>query len=91
LKKIIFKRLYNHLNDNNILVYDQYGFREKLSTETAIYTLLNNVSSFDRRNLLGGLFCNLQKAFDCVSHEILLAKMKFYGISGIANKLMESY
>jgi len=29
--------------------------------------------------------------FDCVNHEILLAKMKFYGFSGISNKLMESY
>jgi len=92
IEKIIFKRLHNYLNDNNILVGDQYGFREQLSTETAIYTLLNNVlSSFDRRNLVGGLLCDLQKAFDCVNHEILLAKMKFYGISGIAGKLMESY
>ena len=92
IEKIIFKRLYNYLNDNNILIGDQYGFREKLSTETAIYTLLNNVlSSFDRTNLVGGLFCDLQKAFDCINQEILLAKMKFYGISGIANKLMESY
>ena len=83
--------MYYYLNDNNLLVGDQYGFREKLFTETAIYTLLNSVlSPFDRRNLLGGLFCDLQKAFDCVNHKILLAKMKFYGISGIANKLMES-
>ena len=71
IEKIIFKRLHNYLNDNNILVGDQYGFREQLSTETAIYTLLNNVlSSFDRRNLVGGLFCDLQKAFDCVNHII---------------------
>ena len=84
--------MYNYLNDNNIQVGDQYGFREKLSAKTAIYTLLNNaLSSFDRRNLVGGSFCNLQKAFDCINHEILLAKMKFHGISGIANKLMESY
>ena len=40
IEKIIYKRLYNYLNDNNILVGDQYGFREKLSTETATYTLL---------------------------------------------------
>jgi len=58
IEKIIFKRLHNYLNDNNILVGDQYGFREKLSTKTAIYTLLNNVlSSFDRRNLVGGGLC----------------------------------
>ena len=38
IEKIIYKRLYNYLNDNNILVGDQYGFRAKLSTETAIHT-----------------------------------------------------
>jgi hypothetical protein len=41
--------------------------------------------------MVGGLFCDLQKAFDCVSHDILLSKMKFYGITDIANKLTESY
>ena len=86
------KRLYNYLNDNNILVGDQYGFREKLCTQRAIYTLLNNVlSSLDKRILVGGLFCDLQKEFDCVNHAILLAKMKSYGLSGIANKFMGSY
>jgi len=40
---------------------------------------------------VGGLFCDLQKAFECVSHDILLAKLEFYGISGTANKLLRSY
>jgi hypothetical protein len=58
----------------------------------ATYTLLNNVlSSLDRKNFVDGLFCDLQKAFDCVNHNILLAKMEFHGISGIVNKLMKSY
>jgi hypothetical protein len=91
IEKIIYKRLYSHLN-NNILVNEQSGFREKLSTEMATYTLLNNIlSSLDRKNHVCGLFCDLQKAFDCVNHNIFLAKMEFYGISGIVNKLMISY
>ena len=45
----------------------------------------------ERRNFVGGLFCDMQKAFNCVNHEILLEKMKLYGISGTVNKLMESY
>ena len=47
--------------------------------------------SLDKKNLVGGLFCELQKVFDCVNHNILLAKLEFYSISGIANKLMRSY
>jgi ABC-type amino acid transport system permease subunit len=74
------------------LVNEQFGFREKLSTEMATYTLFNNVlSSLDKKNFVGGLFCDLQKAFDFVNHNILLAKTEFYGISGIVNKLMNSY
>jgi len=41
--------------------------------------------------LFGGLFCDLKKAFNCVNYDILLLKMKFYGIVGVAHKLMESY
>ena len=73
------------------MVNEQFGFREKLSTEMATYTLLNILSSLDKKNHVRGLFCDLQKAFNCVNHNILLAKMEFYGIWGIVNKLMRSY
>jgi hypothetical protein len=88
IEKIIYKRLYCHLN-NNILVNEQFGFP---STEMATSALLNKVSLFlDKKNFVGGLFCDLHKAFDCITHDILLAKMEFYGISDIVNKLMRSY
>ena len=40
---------------------------------------------------MGGLFCDIHKAFNCVNHEILLAKLEMYGISGSSNKLIQSY
>jgi len=77
---------------NNILVKELFGFRCNNSTEIAIYTLINNIlSSLNKKIIVGGLFCDLQKAFDCINYDILLPEMKFYGISDVANKLMESY
>jgi len=91
-EKVLYKRLYNHLITNNILVPEQFGFRCNTSTEAAIYTLISNIlSSLNTKTLVGGLFCDLQKAFDCVDHDILLSKMKFYGITGSTGRLMESY
>ena len=92
IEKIIYKRLYQHVLINNILVKEQFGFRENSSTDMATHDLLNTVLlSLDKKEYVGGLFCDLQKAFDCVSHDTVLAKLDYYGFTGTANKLMSSY
>ena len=84
-EKIICKRLYHHLTPNSILVKEQFGFRCNNSTEIAIYTLINILSSLNNKIIVRGLFCDLQKAFDCINYDILLSKMKFYSTLGVAN------
>ena len=49
------------------------------------------LSSLNDKIIVHVLFCDLNKTFDCVSYDILLLKMKCYGIVVVAHKLMESY
>jgi hypothetical protein len=41
--------------------------------------------------LVGGILCDLQKAFECVNHKILMDKLEFYGIEGKYKMLIKSY
>jgi hypothetical protein len=60
--------------------------------DKAIYHLTNNIlQALDNNQLVGGLFCDLSKAFDYVNHDILLAKLEFYGVTGHVHKLITSY
>jgi hypothetical protein len=64
IEKITFKRLYDHTNINNVLLKEQFGFKTNSSTEIAAYILINNIlSSLNNKLLVGGLFCDLKKAF----------------------------
>ena len=72
-EKIIYKRIYLHLTSNNVLVKEQFGIRCNNSTEIAIYTVGNKIlASLNNKIIVSGLFCNLQKAFDCINHDIII-------------------
>jgi hypothetical protein len=70
----------------------QFGFREHLSTNHAIFSLVNTIlEALNKNHKVRGIFCDLHKAFDSVNHEILLKKLQFYGIVGKFYKLIKSY
>ncbi len=70
----------------------QYGFRTDHSTEVATLELIDRVIlEMDKNNTPLNLFLDLSKAFDTVDHKILLKKLNYYGINGVAYNLMESY
>ena len=47
--------------------------------------------SVDNGGTFGALFTNLSKAFDCLSHELLIAELDVYGFDKNALKLVNSY
>ncbi len=85
-EKVIFKQRYQFFQDA------QYRFRTEHSTEFASLELVDRVIfEMGKMNIPINIFLDLSKAFDTLHHKILLEKLKHYGITGVAYKLMESY
>ena len=58
-----------------------------MSTSHALIDLVDEIrQSMDTQLYTLGVFIDLKKAFDTVNHSILLQKLNFYGIRGIAEK-----
>ncbi len=92
LEKIIFVRMMNFLIEKNILSERQFGFRPKFSTEYAILDIYEKLlKNLDEKQTSCAIFLDLAKAFDTVSHDILLRKLEKYGIRGNALELLSSY
>ena len=81
IEKLLHKRLYNFLEEHNILFHNQFGFRKNNSTINALIQITETIKeSIDKGKYGCGIFIDLRKAFDTVNHEILLNKLEHYGI-----------
>ena len=92
LEKLMYKRVYNFLIENNIIYDLQFGFRQKFSASHALINLTKNMRQTLDEGYIGcGIFVDLQKAFDTLDHEVLLSKLDYYDIRGISNNWFKSY
>jgi len=91
---VMHRMILKYLTNYNILSTEQYGFRLGLRTDNATYKLTTEIlNSMKNKLLVGGKFCDLEKGFCYVNHDILLYeyKLKFYGISDKNLQLYQSY
>jgi hypothetical protein len=81
LVKIYLSRLNQHTCDHNIIINEQFSFRHQSSTIKASCALFNEIlEALNKQKIVDGVFCDLKKAFNTVSHEILLSDLQFYRI-----------
>ena len=84
--------MYDYFNDNNLLAEHQYGFRKLHSTEFAAVKLVDYISKqMESGTIPCNLYIDLSKAFDTLSYDILLHKLRYYGFSGTKLKLLRCY
>ena len=92
LEKIIFKYLYNYLQENDILTKFQSGLRPKDSTVNQLLEIYHTIiENLDKGKDIKFIFCDVSKAFDKVWHRGLLHKLQKYGITGNILNWFNSY
>ena len=82
----------NFITKYNLLNPALNVFRSGRSTADAMYNVVNFITEqFDCDNDILGICINVSKAFDSLSHKILLDKLYAFDFRGIAYKWLKSY
>ena len=92
LEKLMYDRIMEFVKDNDVLYNMQFGLRKGHSTAIALMLLTDRISNaLYHGEYVLGVFLDFSKAFNTVDHEILLRKLYYYGIRGIAYDWLNSY
>ena len=92
IEKIVHNRIYTHCNNYNLLDPKQGGFRPGHSTISTTAFYINDIyEAMNNNETTISIYIDAMKAFDTVNHEILLKKIKYFGITGKNAKWLQNY
>ena len=90
-ERIVFDKIYDHIA-SFIICSEQYGFMRKRSTIQQLlihlHSLIDSVSSGHQSDVV---YLDIKKAFDSVSHSILLTKLWSAGLCGATWRFFVAY
>lgn len=91
-ERIILTRLNKHLVENKILRNEQFGFRQKHSTNHQLLRITENIiEGFNKNEVTGIVFLDIAQAFDKVWHDGLIHKLIMYKFPPYLIHLIKSY
>ena len=83
LEHIIYSNIISHLESYNVLSNSQFGFRAKRSAEQQLLRTIHDFAlNLNNKTQTDVILLDFCKAFDKVSHCLLLRKFDHYGIRG---------
>ena len=89
-EKNMYKEIFEFI-ENSLSPY-LFGFRKGHSTEQCLVVMLETWKiALDEKGYAGAILTDLSKAFDCLNHDLLIAKLNAYGFSQDALKFIRSY
>ena len=92
LERHIHSHLYQHLKDNDLLHENQSGFRENHSCHTALIQLVDKcLANINNNRFTGIIFADFSKAFDVISHPLLIRKLRCYHANEDSIDLFSSF
>ena len=94
LSKIYEKNMYDPIYSyiEKFLSPFLFGFRKGHSTQQCLLVMIEMwKKALDEKKVAGGILTDLSKAFDCLSHDLLIAKLEAYGFGKNALKFIHDY
>ena len=94
VSKIFERNMYNQIYNYMNLHLSPYlcGFRKGYSAEYCLITMLERwKKALDKKHMACALLTDLSKAFDCINHELLIAKLEAYGFDNDSLGYIYSY